>query len=69
MLLLGSDVDSMIEFGAQQCVIVRNTESKTKIPDSLKRGAIVCSVFEAKGLVKIVVFLSCPVLSCLVLFS
>lgn len=50
LLLLGSDRDSQIEFGAQQCVIVRDSESKRRIPDDLSRGGIVCSVFESKGL-------------------
>ena len=50
VLLLGSDSESQIEFGAQQCVIVRDAQSKMKIPTELKQGGIVCSVFESKGL-------------------
>lgn len=38
ILLLGSDRDSQIEFGSQQCIIVRDEDSKTKIPVELSRG-------------------------------
>ena len=40
---------SAIEFGAHQAIIVQSKESKEKLPDILK-GAIVLTIFEAKGL-------------------
>ncbi len=40
---------SAIEFGAHQAVIVQSKESKERLPDILK-GAIVLTIFEAKGL-------------------
>ena len=40
---------SAIEFGAHQAVIVQSREAKDKLPDILK-GAIVLTIFEAKGL-------------------
>ena len=40
---------SAIEFGAHQAIIVQSKESKDKLPDILK-GAIVLTIFEAKGL-------------------
>lgn len=40
---------SSIEFGAHQAIIVQSKESKEKLPDILK-GAIVLTIFEAKGL-------------------
>ena len=40
---------STIEFGAHQAVIVQSKEAKDKLPSMLK-GAIVLTIFEAKGL-------------------
>ena len=49
-LLIGSDEEkSQIEFGAHQVIIVRTAEAKKTLPSELK-GAIVLTVFEAKGL-------------------
>ena len=49
-LLIGGDEEkSQIEFGAHQVIIVRTQEAKKTLPNELK-GAIVLTVFEAKGL-------------------
>ncbi|KAK3248344.1 hypothetical protein CYMTET_42187 [Cymbomonas tetramitiformis] len=52
VLLLGGSEDgrAQIEFGAQQCVIVRDAAAKARLPADLRYGALVCTVFEAKGL-------------------
>eukprot|EP00899_Mesostigma_viride_P010553 jgi/Mesvir1/1949/Mv22967-RA.1 len=50
VLLLGSNRDAQIDFGAQQAVIVRDQESKKQLPDEILRGGLVCTVFESKGL-------------------
>ena len=39
-----------IEFGAHQAIIVPSEEVKKKLPEFLQKGAIVLTVFEAKGL-------------------
>ena len=40
---------SAIEFGAHQVILVQSKEAKDKLPSILK-GAIVLTIFEAKGL-------------------
>ena len=47
VLLLGGGDRKMIEFGHQQCIIVREQASKDNLPRDLKDG-IVCTVFESK---------------------
>ena len=50
VLLLGSNRgNAQIEFGAQQCIIVREQASKDRLPPDLRSG-LVCTVFESKGL-------------------
>jgi ATP-dependent exoDNAse (exonuclease V) beta subunit len=50
VLLLGSNKsNAQIEFGAQQCIIVREQASKERLPPDLRSG-LVCTVFESKGL-------------------
>ena len=50
VLLLGSNrSNAQIEFGAQQCIIVREQASKERLPLDLRSG-LVCTVFESKGL-------------------
>ena len=50
ILLVGSDrVHSQIEFGAHQAVLVRNQAAKDALPDEFD-GALVLTIFEAKGL-------------------
>jgi hypothetical protein len=50
VLFLGSSHgEAQIEFGAQQCIIVREQKSKDQLPAELK-DCLVCTVFESKGL-------------------
>lgn len=49
-LLLGSVRGSSIEFGANQAIIVRDSDSKARIRPELRNAGILCSVFESKGL-------------------
>lgn len=50
ILLVGSDrIHSQIEFGAHQAVLVRSQASKDSLPDEFD-GALVLTIFEAKGL-------------------
>lgn len=50
ILLVGSDkTHSQIEFGAHQAVLVRSQAAKESLPDEFD-GALVLTIFEAKGL-------------------
>ena len=50
-LLLGSDrANSQIEFGAEQCMIVRDENARSTIPVELKNSGLICTIVESKGL-------------------
>ena len=49
-LLFGESSNDVIEFGADQVVIVMNQKSKEKLPELLRKEALCLTVFESKGL-------------------
>ena len=67
LLLNSKSESSIIEFGAQQAIIVQSKEAKDKLPHSIRKN-IVLTIMEAKGLefndVLLYNFFSDSVVSC-----